>query len=225
MPSRPQFFRIFLVGGVVLAVVAGFINAVTILSPGQVTATHVTGTVTRAAVAFADPKSGLDFWIAGALVLSFISGSAITGAALDSTRLRFGRRYGGLLMLESGLLVISAMSFEDHLVQGLLLAALASGIQNALATQYSQAIVRTTHVTGIVTDLGIALGKWVSRRGVDWWRVQIYCGILTGFVCGGMIGALAWETLGARALMIPAAVLALMGVVYWTVRDRLVAIP
>lgn len=225
MPSRPQYFRIFLIGGVALAVVAGFINAVTILSPGQVTATHVTGTVTRAAVAFADPKSGLDFWIAGALVLSFIAGSAITGAALDSTRLRFGRRYGGLLMLESGLLVISAMSFEDHLVQGLLLAALASGIQNALATQYSQAIVRTTHVTGIVTDLGIALGKWVARRGVDWWRVQIYCGILTGFVSGGMTGALAWETLGARALMIPAAVLALMGVVYWTVRDRLLAIP
>jgi uncharacterized membrane protein YoaK (UPF0700 family) len=224
MPSRPQYFRIFLVGGVLLAVVAGFINAVTILSPGQVTATHVTGTVTRAAVAFADPKSGLDFRIAGLLVLSFIAGSAITGAALDSTKLRFGRRYGGLLMLESGLLVISAMSFEDHLVQGLLLAALASGIQNALATQYSQAIVRTTHVTGIVTDLGIALGKWMSRRGVDWWRVQIYCGILTGFVSGGMMGALAWETLGARALMIPAAVLALMGVVYWTVRDRLVAI-
>ncbi len=225
MPSRPQYFRIFLVGGVVLAVVAGFINAVTILSPGQVTATHVTGTVTRAAVAFADPKSGLDFWIAGLLVLSFVTGSAITGAVLDSTRLRLGRRYGGLLMVESGLLVTSAMSFEDHLVQGLLLAALASGIQNALATQYSQAIVRTTHLTGIVTDLGIAMGKWIARRGVDWWRVQIYLGILTGFVGGGMSGALAWESWGSRALMLPAAVLAAMGVIYWTVRDQLLEIP
>lgn len=221
MQNRPEHFKVFFLGGVSLAGVAGFVNAVTILAPGAVTATHVTGTVTRAAVALADPKSGLDYRLALMLVACFLVGSAITGASLDSTKLHIGGRYGVLLMLESALLTLASMSLDEHVTQGLLLAATASGIQNALATQYSQAVVRTTHVTGIVTDLGIALGKWVSRRGVEGWRAQIYVGILSGFVAGGALGSLAWESYGSRALLLPAVFLAVMGFSYWLIRDKL----
>lgn len=224
MPGRPDHFKLFAVGGILLASVAGFVNAVTILTPLGVTATHVTGTVTRAAVAIADPRSGLNAGLALALVAAFLGGSAVTGAVVDSTRLHIGARYGVLLMLESGLLTVAAIVLGEQPMPGMMLAAFASGLQNALATQYSNAIVRTTHVTGIVTDLGIALGKWVARRGVEWWRVQLYVGLVTGFVAGGMLGALAWETYGSRALLIPAVFLSVMGLAHWLVRDRIEAI-
>lgn len=221
MPNRPDHFRLFFVGGVALAAVAGFVNAVTLLSPFHVTATHLTGTVSRAAVAVSDPSSSLDARLATLLILSFVAGAAITGASLDSTKLRLGRRYGVLLLLESGLILTSSLLLSDNVMFGLLVVATASGIQNALATQYSQAIVRTTHVTGLVTDLGIALGKFIARRGVEVWRPQLHFGILAGFILGGMLGARGWDALGPQALMIPAGFLAILSVAYWAVRDRL----
>ena len=221
MTNRPNHFNIFLVGGVALASVAGFVNAVTLLSPGHVTATHVTGTVSRAAVAVADPASGLDYRVASLLILSFVVGSALTGGVIDSTRLHLGGRYGVLLLLESALLTLASVLLKEHTIAGLVLAATASGIQNALATQYSQAIVRTTHLTGIVTDLGIAIGKLVARRNVELWRIRLYLGILGGFVVGGMFGARAWESLGPQALLLPAVLLAILSVGYWIVRDVL----
>ena len=159
--------------------------------------------------------------LATLLLVSFIIGAAITGASLDSTKLAFGNRYGALLLLEAALLVAASLLLVHELMFGLLLAACASGIQNALATQYSQAIVRTTHVTGLVTDLGISLGKFLSRRGVEAWRPQLYVGILAGFVVGGMLGASAWESWGPHALLLPAGFLVVLSAAYWTLRHRL----
>jgi uncharacterized membrane protein YoaK (UPF0700 family) len=44
---------------------------------------------------------------------------------------------------------------------------MACGLQNAMATGYSGAVIRTTHVTGIVTALGIAVGLAARRERVD----------------------------------------------------------
>lgn len=215
-PAPPHFWT-FSTGGTLLAFSAGFVNVVTVLSPNHITASHVTGTVTRLAA----DTVGLDDRtrnLALATMVAFFLGAALVGATLDSTRLAFGRRYGILLLGEAAVLALAARLLAGGDDRGVVLAAGACGLQNALATHYSQAIVRTSHVTGIVTDLGIALGKLVGRRGVDGWRVALYLGLLAGFAAGGTLGAGAYLRHGGAALYAPAAVVGVLGVGYKLVR-------
>jgi uncharacterized membrane protein YoaK (UPF0700 family) len=78
------------------------------------------------------------------------------------------------------------------------------GLQNAVITKISQARIRTTHVTGLVTDLGIELGKllFVNRRpGVppvraDRQRLRVHLQLIACFLGGGVVGALGFRHLG-----------------------------
>jgi len=78
------------------------------------------------------------------------------------------------------------------------------GLQNALITKLSRADIRTTHVTGIVTDIGIELGKlcyWnrspgLPSVGVDRQRLRILLTLLGCFFLGGVLGALGFNHLG-----------------------------
>jgi uncharacterized membrane protein YoaK (UPF0700 family) len=78
------------------------------------------------------------------------------------------------------------------------------GLQNAVITKISNAEVRTTHVTGLVTDLGIELGKLVyvnrltreklvlgNRR-----KLRILLKLLFSFFIGGLLGAIGFKTIG-----------------------------
>ncbi|WP_164176991.1 DUF1275 family protein, partial [Streptococcus pneumoniae] len=74
------------------------------------------------------------------------------------------------------------------------------GLQNAIITKVSQARIRTTHVTGIVTDIGIELGKliyWNRSRGegldmvrADRDKLRLLGALLAAFFAGGVLGAL-----------------------------------
>jgi uncharacterized membrane protein YoaK (UPF0700 family) len=97
---------------------------------------------------------------------------------------------------------------------GLDLASAVCGLQNALATTYSGAIIRTTHVTGIFTDLGIMLGSIFSGEALDKRKAKLFLFIIFGFILGGTAGALLFKELMFKALLIPAFVCILMAVVY-----------
>lgn len=213
MPNRPDSFKFFLIGGAFLSATAGFVDAATILAPGHLAVSHVTGSVAKLAVATAS-----DYKVDTHLVLfgvgAFIIGSAISGAVLDSTQLKVGRRYGFLLAFEGMLLAVAATLLSQGASTGVILAAVACGLQNAMATQYSGAIVRTTHVTGLVTDIGISLGKWVSRRNVEGWRVVLYLTLALSFAGGAFGGAELYSRFGGFALYGPAMVISLLGIGY-----------
>lgn len=81
------------------------------------------------------------------------------------------------------------------------------GLQNAVITKISRAEIRTTHITGIVTDIGIELGKlayWNASRGVaqrhhvvaDRERLGLLTALAASFVGGGLIGAFGFQALG-----------------------------
>ncbi len=85
---------------------------------------------------------------------------------------------------------------------------MAAGLQNALATSYSSAVVRTTHMTGIVTDLGVHFGHAIRGEPFEWGKVKLLGLLLGGFLLGGLLGAIAFPVLRAYALMPPALALA-----------------
>jgi len=78
------------------------------------------------------------------------------------------------------------------------------GLQNAVITKISRAVIRTTHVTGLITDLGIELGKllYVNRQAgsapvaADRQRLRVHGQLIACFFVGGLAGALGFKYLG-----------------------------
>jgi uncharacterized membrane protein YoaK (UPF0700 family) len=78
------------------------------------------------------------------------------------------------------------------------------GLQNAVITKISNAEIRTTHVTGLVTDLGIELGKlfYVNRLTRDslvqanYKKLRIHLALIGSFFVGGLVGAIGFKAVG-----------------------------
>lgn len=216
---RPAHFYQTAIAASGLAAVAGYVNALTVAGALHIGTTHMTGITTRLSVDLADARADhvtLDL----TLLFAFILGAAISGAVLDSTRLRVGRRYGVLLMIESTILSLSLTLQDTHILAQLAPLALAAGLQNAMATQYSRAVVRTTHMTGVLTDIGLAIGKAITRRGVTGWRLFLYLALFLGFAIGGIFGALAHSRFGHDALIFPIVLTGAGGLIYFIARLR-----
>lgn len=139
-----------------------------------------------------------------AILLSFLIGSTISGFFLKGQSLRLGRHYESLLALEGVLLLGAIVFLEQQATFGIYLASTACGLQNALATTYSGAVIRTTHVTGVLTDIGIMLGSLLRGAEFDKRKFILLLLIIGGFVCGGIAGSILYVVWGFRALTVPA---------------------
>ncbi|MGN6314847.1 YoaK family protein [Trinickia sp.] len=194
-----------------LAFVAGAANAGGFLAVGQYTS-HMSGVVSSMADNFALGEIGL----ASAGLASLVS--FLCGAATSAVMINWGRRhalrslYAMPLMLEAVLLLIFGFlgsNLEGHRVlfvpATVALLCFVMGLQNAMITKISKAEIRTTHVTGLVTDIGIELGKLVywnrTRRRehpvrADRQRLALLASLLAAFFCGGLAGALGFKHMG-----------------------------
>lgn len=214
----PRVYR-YMLGGLVLTVNAGFINVLALLSSFAQPVSHLTGITSNLGIALVrNPGQALSLLLT---VVSFVAGSAISGLIIDSTQLRFGRRYGFILMIEGVVLGTAVPYLTRDQRAGIYLLALACGLQNGMVTTYSGAIVRTSHITGLLTDLGIYLGKWLLGRERDAWRWQMYVVLFVGFLLGGILGALSFEQMGLSALYFCALLTGLLGFSYWLWRHML----
>jgi uncharacterized membrane protein YoaK (UPF0700 family) len=213
-----------------LAFIAGAANAGGFLAVGQYTS-HMSGIVS----ALADNLSVGDF---GLIVAGLSSLAAfITGAATSAIMINWGRRrraqseYALPLMLEAVLLLCFGLlgsNLENNrflfvpATVGLLCYVM--GLQNAIITKISKAEIRTTHMTGIVTDIGIELGKlfyWnVSESGpgvtavrADRSRLRLLASLLGMFFIGGLAGALGFKYVGFISTLPLSAMLVVLAVV------------
>lgn len=191
------------IGGGILAALAGMINAIGFLSYSHQAVTHLTGTTSLLSLSLFNSDHTSALHLAGVLV-SFFGGATLSGFIIQRQTLKLGRRYGVALATEGLLLAAAAIYMREHLLAGSYFASAACGLQNAMATTFSGAVLRTTHVTGIVTDLGSALGHALRGLEVDLPRLRLYCLVLAGFVVGGIGGAALFDITGTDALFYPA---------------------
>jgi uncharacterized membrane protein YoaK (UPF0700 family) len=213
-----------------LAFIAGAANAGGFLAVGQYTS-HMSGIVS----ALADNLAISDF----GLVIAGLSSLAAftTGAATSAIMINWGRRrraqseYALPLMLEAVLLLCFGLlgsNLENNrflfvpATVGLLCYVM--GLQNAIITKISKAEIRTTHMTGIVTDIGIEIGKlfyWnVSESGpgvaavkADRSRLLLLASLLGMFFIGGLAGALGFKYVGYISTLPLSAMLVVLAVV------------
>ncbi|MDH0569248.1 DUF1275 domain-containing protein, partial [Pseudomonas oleovorans] len=167
--------------GYALAFVAGAINAGGFLAVQQYTS-HMTGIVSAMADHIALGAYDL---VLGGLggVLSFILGAIASTLLVNYSKRRRLHSENALpllceaaLLLCFGLLGATLASIEGLFVPlTVMLLCFIMGLQNALITKLSRAEIRTTHITGIVTDIGIELGKLLywNRHGEQFGRVQV----------------------------------------------------
>jgi uncharacterized membrane protein YoaK (UPF0700 family) len=133
---------------------------------------------------------------------------------IQDNTLRLGRRYGVVLTIESVLLFVAIFLFKQQQIAGALLAAMACGLQNAMATTFSGSVVRTTHLSGMFTDLGIGLGHFVRGMALPTRRLALSALIISSFFTGSVIGAWLFRHLGYDALAVPATLTGLTGISY-----------
>lgn len=200
-------------GAFVLALIAGCVNAIGLIGFQHQSISHLSGTATLIGTEMMAGSFEASAHLLG-VVLSFLIGAAVSGAVLSANSLKLGRHYDWLLVIEALLLFVSIYFLGDGLSFGHYTASAACGLQNALATTYSGAIVRTTHVTGIVTDLGIMIGAWFRGKALDRRKSILFLLIVSGFILGGAAGASLYGALGFMALSIPASLCLVLALSY-----------
>jgi uncharacterized membrane protein YoaK (UPF0700 family) len=213
--------------GLALAFVAGAINAGGFLAVHQYTS-HVTGAISSAADHLILGAGRLALDSLGA-VLSFLAGAACTALTVNYGRRRgLASEYALPLLLEAMLLLAfgvlgARMAEVDALFVPLtvMLLCFMMGLQNALITKLSQAEIRTTHMTGIVTDIGIELGRMLYWNrdaaqppvAANRARLGLLVSLLLSFFAGAMMGALGFKHAGYLATLPLACLLCALAIV------------
>jgi uncharacterized membrane protein YoaK (UPF0700 family) len=206
------------VGAGALAGVAGIVNVVGFLGFQHQAITHLTGNTSLLGAALASGDAHGALALLGAIA-AFVAGAALSGLIVQDSALRLGRRYGVVLSIEALLLCAAVPLFEQRQFGGVLCAAVACGLQNAMATTYSGAVVRTSHLSGMFTDLGIMLGHAARRMPVSRRRLWLCLVVIGCFFAGGVLGAGLFAAVGYEALYIPAALTGVTGVAYVAYRQ------
>jgi uncharacterized membrane protein YoaK (UPF0700 family) len=200
-----------LLGGL-LAFNAGAINAGGFLVVGMYTS-HMTGFASMLADNLILGNVGLLLGALGTL-LAFTAGAATTAVQVNWARQHHLRsEYALPLLLEAGLLLIfgllgATLNRQTPFAVPLTVLVLAytMGLQNAVVSKISASQIRTTHMTGVITDLGIELGKvfyWNrTQTPADFQvranriKLKLYSMLLASFMAGGLVGAAGFKYLG-----------------------------
>ncbi|HZF83887.1 MAG TPA: YoaK family protein [Burkholderiaceae bacterium] len=210
--------------GLLLAFNAGAMNAGGFLVLHMYTS-HMTGFASQIADAIVLGHTTLLLNALGA-ILAFVCGAAVAAIQINWGRQhRLRHPYALPLLLEAALLLpfglMGALTLTWHtpfaVPLTVLLLSFTMGLQNALAAKTSAGKVRTTHMTGNLTDLGIELGKmlyWNRRDRTDGERVRhdsprlrFFGGLVLMFIAGGLAGAAGFKYLGFICVLPLAALL------------------
>lgn len=196
--------------GIALSFIAGASNAGGFLAVGQYTS-HMTGLLSSIADNLILGELGLV--LAGLMAISaFLSGAMTTAWMVNwSQRRELRSAFARPLAVEAGLLLLfglfgSAINLFADLFAPLTVLVLCfiMGLQNAVITKISNAEIRTTHVTGLITDIGIELGKLLYYNRVDEpnkvlanrRKLKVHLSLTIAFFAGGLLGALGFKMWG-----------------------------
>lgn len=179
---------------ILLSGVAGSINAAGFQATGYFSANQ-TGNVSALSDYTAIGQASVAA-LFGLLVIAFVGGALCSGLLIER-----GRRTGmasiyavniaveGVLLLMVGLALI-VLPFVNGIPLVICLS-FAMGMQNATTSRISQARVRTTHVSGMATDIGLGLASLIvpspeSPQAIA--RLKLYAATIVSFVGGGIAG-------------------------------------
>ena len=216
LTGRERTLRANIQVGYSLAFVAGAINAGGFLAVHQYTS-HMTGIVSAMADNWVTGSTAVALSGVGAIV-SFAGGAACSAILINWARRRKLQSEFALPLLVEALLLLCfgvvGANLATHIwlfvSMTVMLLCFIMGLQNAIVTKISNSVIRTTHVTGMVTDIGIELGKLIyvnwDRHGeklptvrANREKLRVQSTLLILFFVGGLAGAFGFSRMGYAA--------------------------
>jgi uncharacterized membrane protein YoaK (UPF0700 family) len=211
-----------------LSFVAGVVNVAGFLAVQKLT-TNVTGHFAFFVDEIFKQKfwEGLNYFL---FILFFFLGSFFSNLSIELVAKINARLIYRIPIIIESLILISVAIFGQELIAerpNILAYSLlfAMGLQNSLVTTISNATVRTTHLTGLFTDLGIELSqlffyKLKEQRDKLYASIKLRLTIISFFFLGGLLGGIFYTTVKLYVLAV-AGLLLLIGLIYDDIKLKL----
>jgi len=198
-----------------LCVVAGFVNSAGFLGFSVLT-TNVTGH----AALFAERLAMEDWKTARVVALwmfLFLAGAFVSSLVVSFIGRNQRFSYVIPIIIEIAVLLMVALlgyRYDNSLVAKEIFAGsllFAMGLQNSLVSIVSGSAVRTTHLTGTFTDLGIEMAQLFQKDAENTTalkiRIKLRLVIVLFFMCGALAGAYLFHYFSFSAFLVPASIL------------------
>lgn len=229
--GKARTFKHNLQIAIILSFVAGIVNVTGFLAIQQLT-TNVTGHFAL----FIFDFENFEFWkgtIYLLYIFAFLFGSFTSGVLIE--KYKENKKLNVFVLptlLEVAILLAIAIFYNftgvsyPHIIACSLLFAM--GLQNSFVTKISNAVVRTTHLTGLFTDLGIELSQLLFPKSHPnvakikaTIKLRVY--IISFFFLGGIIAGFFYSGLGLKTnTLILAVLILLVSLFYDDLRFRLI---
>lgn len=197
-----------------LSFVAGIVNIVGVLSV-KVLTTNITGHFAffSEEILLSHYSEAITYLV---FIICFLGGAFCSSFMVEFSSVRKMFR-PHLIPLITEILILGFVGISDdetlklsispYTIAGLLLFAM--GVQNSLVTRVSQSVVRTTHLTGLFTDLGIELSKLFFKERESEKRqltknITLKLVIISCFFSGCIIGGFGYSMIHLKTLMVTA---------------------
>ena len=212
-----------------LSFVAGIVNVAGFLAVKQLT-TNVTGHFAY----FVDEVFQVHFWkglVYFLYILFFFLGAFISSLLVEYVSLKNENKTYILPIVIEIVLLLFVASLGKNLIESyanliVCILLFAMGLQNSLVTKISDATVRTTHLTGLFTDLGIELSQlFFYKKALQ--KIKLYASIklrltiIIFFFIGGISAGLLYQKLQLKVLILATLVL-FIGLIYDTLKLKMI---
>lgn len=209
--------KVLLLWMCILTFLAGAINAIAIFGYDGTTVSHITGLVSKVAINLSEGEAhGL--WEVLRIVLVFFIGAVISGIITGERAFYLHKRYG-IIILSIGILII--IPYFLNVKYSVLLFAFIMGLQNGMVVSFKGVVVRMTHMSGNITDLGVFIGYKIRGNKNE----KIITGLipfvaLFSFILGGIIGIVLYNLIDNIIFFIIAGIYISLGIFYFILRYR-----
>lgn len=197
-----------------LSFLSGMVNIATLLL-FTIPSTHMTGNLSQLLLSMLTGKYEVVLVLLGVLI-AFVMGGILSGLLFSEKVFHFENRYGLLMMFFSVLLLLVNWLGLYHLV--LYCLAFIIGTQNGMFIYYRGMIVRNSHFTGYLTDMGFAFGRWIRGHREEKQKIVFYGLSMLCFLLGGTTSYYVTIQLQERIIVLIAACDAIVGLYYFVLR-------
>lgn len=207
--------RLLLLWMCILTCLAGAVNAISIFGYNGTTVSHLTGLVSKVAINITN-GSPEGVWEVLRVILLFFLGAIISGFVTGERKFYLHRRYG-YIIIAIGLFII--IPYFLPIKYSILVFAFIMGLQNGMVVSFRGVVVRMTHMSGNITDLGVFIGyKLRGNKNEEFVTGLIPFVAIFSFIIGGILGVLLYSWIGNVIFFINSAIYIILGIIYFILR-------
>ena len=209
--------KLLLVWMCILTMLAGAVNAISIFGYDGTTVSHLTGLVSKVAINITE-GSFEGVWEVLRVILLFFLGAIVSGFITGERAFYLHKRYGFIIIAIGVLILIPYFLPPKYDV---LLFAFVMGLQNGMVVSFKGIVVRMTHMSGNITDLGVFIGYKLRRNNNE----KIITGLIPfvaiiSFIIGGILGVLLYKSIHNVVFFITSSIYIILGLAYFILRYK-----